>query len=114
MCIKEDVIEWIIRNQFGRRNLTDFQRNEVALKYQDIIAEKMKERMSERGKIGADMTNIGGDSFGHTPIEPTSQRKELAKISGTSEDDISIFICNNKNYMYNLDKTKRWRIKHGN
>lgn len=47
-------------------------------------------------------------------VKPSDTRKELAKIAGTSEDDISIFICNNKNYMYNLDKTKRWRIKHGN
>lgn len=81
MCIKDDVIEWMIRNQLGRRNLTDFQRNEVALKYQGIIAMKMKERM----KLSEGRGNKKVRPIGQPFSEPTSQRKELAKIAGTSE-----------------------------
>ena len=64
--------------------MTDFQRNEIALRYESIIAEKMKERMSDMGRIGAKMTNNGGGSNEHTPIMPTTKRHELAKIAGTS------------------------------
>lgn len=68
----------------GRRNLNDFQRNEVALKYEKVIAERMKERMSEAGKeFGKGM--IGVDQMNHPYEAKTSKRKELAKIAGTSE-----------------------------
>ncbi len=48
----------------------------------------MKERMSDMGRVGAGITNSGGGSNGHTPIAPTTKRKELAKIAGTSEGSI--------------------------
>lgn len=89
---EDDVIEWMIRNQLGRRNLTDFQRNEVALKYQGIIAMKMKERM--RLATGGDRKSEDYKNQGKTnwsdveKTKPTSQRKELAKIAGTSEGSI--------------------------
>lgn len=41
---KEEAILWILTNQLGRRNLTDFQRNKVALKYEEMIAEQMKQK----------------------------------------------------------------------
>jgi len=79
----------MLRNQLGRRNLNDFQRNEVALKYEKIIAEKMRERQrmaggdkkSEKAKIANDQTN-------HSDFDKTSKRKEMAKIAGTSEGSI--------------------------
>ena len=43
----------------------------------------MKERQKERGKIGAAMTNNIVGPIGHTPIQPTTLRKELAKIAGS-------------------------------
>lgn len=70
---------WIISTQLGRRNLTDFQRNEIALKYEAVIAARMRERMSDMGKVGAEMTNNGGGSNEHTPIIPTTKRKELLR-----------------------------------
>lgn len=85
---KDEALEWILRNQLGRRNLNDFQRNQIALKYEAVIAARMKERMSDMGKVGAKMTNNGGGSNEHTPIIPTTKRKELAQIAGTSEGSI--------------------------
>ena len=64
---RNEAIVWMLRNQLGRRNLNDFQRNEVALKFQDLIAQQMKERQRERGKIGASITNNGVRPIGHTP-----------------------------------------------
>lgn len=85
---KEEVLEWILSHQLGRRNLTDFQRNEVALKYEQIISKRMRERMSERGREQADfLNNSKVRPNGHT-LENTSARKELAKIANTSEGSI--------------------------
>lgn len=82
----KQVIEWILQNRLGRRNLTDFQKNEIALRYEDVIAKRMKERQS---------TSTGGSkpqlktkwSEAEKP-EPTTKRKELAKIAGTSQGSI--------------------------
>ena len=44
------VVEWIIKNQFGRRNLNDFQRGELALRMKPIIEARALER--KRGGQG--------------------------------------------------------------
>lgn len=86
---RSDVIEWMLRNQLGRRNLTDFSRNEIALKYQEVIAKKMRERQSLNGKNQvSNFKYIGSRSIDPLPIEKTNQRKELAKIAKTSEGSI--------------------------
>ena len=81
---KEEVLEWILSHQLGRRNLTDFQRNEVALKYEQIIAERMKERQIAGLKKGEEIPFRPNEPNGET----TSKRKELAKIANTSEGSI--------------------------
>lgn len=43
---REAVIEWIILNQFGRRNLSAYDRSILALKLKPVIAEKAKERQN--------------------------------------------------------------------
>lgn len=81
---KDEVLEWILSHQLGRRNLNDFQRNEVALKYQKIIADEMKKRQLSGLKHSGDSSfrpNGQNDKGGGT-------RKELAKIAGTSEGSI--------------------------
>lgn len=65
---------WIIRNQFGRRNLTPFVRAELALKLEPLIATKAKERM-RAGK----------------PVQNSAQgktRDAIAKAAGLSHDTI--------------------------
>lgn len=84
---KSEVIEWILRNQLGRRNLTDFQRNKVALKYEEMIAEQMKQKQVESG-ISYGKGGKGVDQMNHAFKEKTTKRKELAKIAGTSEGSI--------------------------
>ena len=39
---REDAIEWIIHNQFGRRNLSDYQRGVLALRMKPIIEARAK------------------------------------------------------------------------
>ncbi|MGA2466331.1 MAG: MT-A70 family methyltransferase [Thermodesulfobacteriota bacterium] len=69
---------WIIRNQLARRNLTPFQRAELALKLEPLIAEKGKARMLAGKKSD--------------PVQNSAQgktRDELASIAGVSHDTIS-------------------------
>lgn len=70
--------EWIILNQFGRRNINNYQRSVLALELKPIIAEKAKERQGER----TDIVQKSAPSYGKT-------RDELAAIAGVSHDTIS-------------------------
>ena len=48
---RQEVIEWIIKNQFGRRNLPNYERAKLALRLKPIIEDKAKERMYEGKEI---------------------------------------------------------------
>lgn len=64
------------------------------MRYEEVIAEQMKQRQIQNGKNQKEnLKNVGSGSNGHIPTEepkllnPTSKRKELAKIAaGTSEE----------------------------
>lgn len=73
---REAVKEWIIKNQFGRRNLTPYDRSLLALKLKPLITEKAKERQGTR----TDRGNIVQKS--------ARSRDELAKVAGVSHDTI--------------------------
>jgi hypothetical protein len=94
---KEDVIAWILDTQLGRRNLSEHQRNLVALRYKDIIAARARKRQSE---AGGDKISGKASAFGQmtkSGQDPINTRAELAKISGTNETSIrrSEYIENN-------------------
>lgn len=78
----EAAVAWIIRNQFGRRNLTAMQRAELALKLKDAIAAEAKKRQGARTDLKA-KTNIVQKSA------PSKTRDELAKMAGVSHDTIA-------------------------
>lgn len=69
---------WIIRNQFGRRNLSAYDRSVLALKLEPLIAEKAKEKQSE----------AGGAVRQKSDKAVVDTKKELAKIAGVSHDTI--------------------------
>lgn len=83
---KDEAISWILIHQLGRRNLNDFQRNEIALRYQEVIAKRMREKQSIAGKEYG--RGIANDQKINTYSDKTSARKELAKIADTSEASI--------------------------
>lgn len=78
---RDDAKAWIIKNQFGRRNLQSFVRGELALKLKPILAKQAKERQGTRNDL-----NIVQKS---APSESIKTRDELATIAGTSHDTIS-------------------------
>lgn len=78
---RNDAERWIILNQFGRRNLSAYDRSILALKLKPIIAEKAKENL----KVGAEITNTGLQKS----VKAVNTQKELARVAGVSHDTIA-------------------------
>lgn len=72
------VIEWIIRNQFGRRNLSAYERTKLALRLEGVIAARAKERM----KAGKAQDPVQISAQGKT-------RQEIAEAAGVSHDTVA-------------------------
>jgi N6-adenosine-specific RNA methylase IME4 len=78
------VFEWMILNQFGRRNLSNYQRSVLALKLEEVFREKADANLKESGK------NFGkGCQKSDKPIEKVDTKKELAKVANVSHDTIA-------------------------
>ena len=75
---ESDVKIWIIKNQFGRRNLSSYDRSVLALELKPLITEKAKSNMSSGGKGSQKSVNLKIDT-----------QKELAKIADVSHDTIA-------------------------
>ena len=78
---RDDAKAWIIRNQFGRRNLPLYVRAELALLLEPLVAAKAKENQRAGGG--------SGDSGRQNSAQPTKTRDEVAKAAGTSHDTIA-------------------------
>jgi DNA modification methylase len=68
--------EWIIINQFSRRNINPYQRSILAIKLEKIITERKKENLKSGGH-GKKGTQISAEVKGET-------RDEIAQIAGVS------------------------------
>ena len=68
---KDDLKIWIIKNQFARRNITSFQRADLALELEPLIAARAKENQGTR----TDLTSVRN-------LTEADTKKELAKIAG--------------------------------
>jgi hypothetical protein len=77
---RESVKIWIIKNQFGRRNLTVFQKIELVAGLKPLIAEKAKENQGRRTDL-----NISPESGKSPPIDTD---EELARLSGLGHGTI--------------------------
>lgn len=80
---EQQAMVWIIRNQFGRRNLSPFTRVELALKLEPLLREKAKENQAH----GA--TAPGKKSLLQNSAEALDTRQELARVAGVSHDTIA-------------------------
>ena len=76
--------EWVLRNQLGRRNLTDAQRVQVALQLEDVLAPEAKKRSRANLKRGKSKKPEGQKS---APREKT--RDQVADLAGVSHDTVS-------------------------
>lgn len=73
------VKEWMINNQFGRRNLNNYQRSVLALQLEDVFKAKAKENQGNRN----DIKQISAES------KPIETRQEIAKVANVSHDTIA-------------------------
>jgi len=79
---ENDVKEWMINNQFGRRNLSNYQRSVLALQLESVFSERAKENLKlSDGK--------GKQKSAEVKIEPIETRKEVAKVANVSHDTIA-------------------------
>jgi N6-adenosine-specific RNA methylase IME4 len=68
----------MINNQFGRRNLSNYQRSVLALELESVFSAKAKEKQQEAGKL----KQISAEASVET-------RKEIAKVANVSHDTIA-------------------------
>ena len=78
---EEAVKEWMILNQFGRRNLSNYQRSVLALELEDVFSKKAKENQAIQYK-GNSLKQISAE------VKPIETRKELSKLASVSHDTI--------------------------
>ena len=75
--LREDAMAWIIRNQFGRRNLSAYDRSLLALKLKPMIAKEAKKQQ-----------RAAGGAVPQKSVKAIDTQKELAKVAGVSHDTI--------------------------
>lgn len=73
---RSDVIEWIIKNQFGRRNLSDYQRGVLALRMKPIMEERAKAQQIRKPE-----EVVSQKSDEQKPIRTDEAVSELANVS---------------------------------
>jgi len=79
---RNEVKKWIIGNQFNRRNLNAYQRSELALELENIVAEQAKERQREGGKVK--------DICPQPPIQTRDILGKKAGVSGKTIDRVKV------------------------
>jgi N6-adenosine-specific RNA methylase IME4 len=99
-----DVMKWMILNQFGRRNISTYQRGVLALELEGLFAEDAKRRQIEAGEIGKMHGHEGGrgNKKDKPLVENSPQgvieeqkdtvkktREHLAEIAGVSDNTIT-------------------------
>jgi hypothetical protein len=72
--------EWIIRNQFGRRNLSAYVRTQLALRLEETVAARAKANQGKRTDIPQKSAEC---------INPVETRKEIAKVANVSHDTVA-------------------------
>ena len=80
---EEAVKEWMILNQFGRRNLSNYQRSVLALELEEVFSKKAKESKSEKVSHFRNTGEVLQKS-----AKPDT-RKELSKVANVSHDTIA-------------------------
>lgn len=75
---EDEAKEWMILNQFGRRNLSAYQRSVLALELEDVFRIKAKENQGTR----TDTTYVRN-------LTNVDTKKELSKVASVSHDTIA-------------------------
>ncbi|MGL4999217.1 MAG: MT-A70 family methyltransferase, partial [Cetobacterium sp.] len=83
---EKEVKEYMILNQFGRRNLSNYQRSILALELEDIFKVKAKENHTKNAiKTLNKLNNAPASATLPTPVEKINTRAELSKIANVGD-----------------------------
>ena len=82
---EEAVKEWMILNQFGRRNLSNYQRSVLALELEEVFTKKAKENLSIAGSKYSPKEGLHNSA----KVTNVDTRKELSKIASVGHDTIA-------------------------
>lgn len=77
---RDEVKAWIIKNQFGRRNLSAYDRSVLALKLKPLIAKKAEKNLHRAEGKGCQKSD---------KVKAIDTKKEIAKAAGVSHDTIN-------------------------
>lgn len=87
---KDEVIQWMVETQLGRRNLTPIQRIAIAEKYRPVfkkLAEENKVKAMEKSRMeNPNNQNEQLWQISATTVDKVHTRNELFKIAGASHD----------------------------
>lgn len=78
LLTRQAAMVWILRNQLGRRNLSDIDRVGVALKLKPLLVEQGKERQGARTDLF--------QNFGKSDEPPSHTHIAIAELSGVSHE----------------------------
>ena len=81
---RDDAIAWMIRNQFGRRNLNNYIRTTLALKLESIFADRAKQN-----QVAGGGDRRPGLQISANPIDTVDTRKEVSRIASVSHDTVA-------------------------
>ena len=77
---RQSAIEWMILNQFGRRNLPAHERARLALRLKPVIADRAEQNLHLAEGKGCQKSD---------KVKPIDTKQELAKVAGVSHDTIA-------------------------
>ena len=80
-----DAIMWVIKNQFSRRNLSNYERSVLALKLDDLVKANAKEVQLSKLK----QYTVSQNSDEREKKEEINTNTELSKLAGVSHDTIA-------------------------
>ena len=97
---ENQVKEWMIHNQFGRRNLSNYQRSVLALKLESVFSARANERMlsgnpvpkSEQGRTiekVADVAKVGKDTIAKVKVIEAKATEQVKAQLSTGEVSIN-------------------------
>ena len=99
---RDEAVEWIIVNQLGRRNLSQYSKCELALRFEPTLQKEAKKRQGRRTDLMGDKLDTDSRRFSRT-------RDILANMAGVSNGQIQ----KAKTIMLNADEETKRRLRKG-
>jgi DNA modification methylase len=81
---ENDVREWMINNQFGRRNLSNYQRSVLALELESVFKEKAKEQQIRKPE------SVLPTLAEQKPIDTRKEISQIANVSHGTLDKVKV------------------------